>query len=103
MRPLHYGAIQANANFKRGVGSYWPILVDAGNEIGDGWPSERCFPTHKRANVSQRKCVVARRCFHKGIDIGPTLGPLCEGNHQFSLFYWWANMTYIIGSHWAIV
>ena len=48
---------------------YWPTLVDAGNEIGDGWPSERFLRYSKEGNESVQWQVV----------VSTTLGPLCGG------------------------
>ena len=39
MPPLQYGPTWANlSQCVEGVGLHWPIMVGAGNEIGDGWP-----------------------------------------------------------------
>ena len=55
MPPLHYGPSWVNSSQRQcveGIGLYWPILVDTGNEIGDGWSSERFFGHIKERNES---------------------------------------------------
>ena len=82
MPPLHYGPTWANSNQCQCVEEGWLVLVDAGNDIGDGWPLERFFRHIKEGQC----CEVTRWRFHKAIDIAPTPGPLCGGTVKSTRF-----------------
>ena len=76
------------------IGQYWLALAMRLEMVG---PRSGFFDTSNRANAVQRWR------FHKAIDFGPTLGPLCVGNRwSISLVLLVANMAYIIGSRLAI-
>ena len=91
-----FGLIQAKAMCRGG----WPTLADVswGWKLYWWWLAFGAVFSMQRGQICA-SCAnkVARWHFNKGIDIGPTLGPLFEGNVKSTLFAGDQHGIYISG------